>query len=389
MISSATVHRFSEFSLDPGKRTLFRDGLAVKLRDREFDVLLYLVENAHKTCSPSDIISTVWAGTNVENNSVEKAIVGVRAALDDDPKQPRFIRTLRGKGYLFIGDLDDRPGPLGSILTDDQPKAVKDPGSGSISRNPLIDLIAATILIGILGSIWWYGQNVWAHHHLTVLFADDFSGEVIDPNRWSVNGKSVKVENGVTNIDVEETDNWGRLESVYFSFDRNKPLTIDCRMKVSYSHNLKDKAYFHGYFFLTPKISPTGGDVAQRMKSFGVSYANYDYEANYPDGAGYEQKAEGFFLSKNRGFPHKRQDYELGNVSPRIDPVWDKWFEQQIVYEPYSGRMSYFIDGELQQEFNVGEYKTDLPENELKLEISPEGWWLYHTIELDYIRVMQ
>jgi DNA-binding winged helix-turn-helix (wHTH) protein len=76
------------------------------LRDKDFDVLLFLLENASKPCSFEEIIEGVWKETNVENSSVEKAVANIRKVLADDARNPRFIKTIRTKGYLFFGDIE-------------------------------------------------------------------------------------------------------------------------------------------------------------------------------------------------------------------------------------------------------------------------------------------
>jgi hypothetical protein len=122
---------------------------------------------------------------------------------------------------------------------------------------------------------------------------------------------------------------------------------------------------------------------------FGVAYTDYDYGSVWPDGSLKEIEAEGFFLTRHGGQPHMKIDYQNGDISARIEPVWDKWFDQTIVYDPQSGDMKYFIDGQLKGSFNTGPFATDIGRNEMRVEIDPRGWWLYHEIDLDYIDIYQ
>lgn len=390
------VYTFGEFALDRVKRTLFEGNRELRLGGRDLDVLLYLIDHAGQFSSIDEIIAEVWGGTNVLNNSVEKIIANIRKALKDDRRKPRFIRTEWGKGYAFIADFEGH---------DNMPKT-KDVGAGSSqskSSNGMEDVSVAkltnrhkrimawvgiSVVLIVLGFVTWKAVGRWLRVGSTSVFADDFSGREIDANRWTAAGKTVSTQNGIAKLSVDETDNWGRLYSNYFTFDPAKPLIVRSKLKVAFSRNRKDTVYFHGYFGLTAKTSVNDQDLIKKT-IFGVDYANYDHESKYPDGNTYEQKAEGFFLVKSGGMPHIRIDYETGKVSPRIEPVWDKWFEQTIIYDPASGKMEYFIDGERRMEFNVGKFSSDLKENKLRLEINPEGWWLYHTIEMDYIEVIQ
>ena len=400
MLPANKLYRFNDFTLNPINRSLFRAADEIKINERDFDVLIFLIEKAPRFCSFDEIIQAVWNGTNVGNNSVEKIITNLRKAFGDDKTNSRFIKTGRGRGYAFICPVcaieekastpsyksfenTNRPGKYELLNQLPEKRALN-------SKSLIFGISLITLFFIFSGLFWWKGNQVLARFdNKTILFADNFSGDNIDVNRWTAEGKTVKVENGSANLAVEETDNWGRLKSNYFAFDVNKPITIKSRVKVSYSKNLKDRFYFHGYFGLTPKTSLTNNSQIKNTLFLGIKYVNYDYESKYPDGNTDNQKAEGFFLVKKGGDPTKRIDYETGKVSSRVEPVWDKWFEQKIVYEPFSGNVKYFINSELKQEFNAGKFSTDLPENKLRLEINPEGWWLYHSIEISDIEVSQ
>ncbi len=390
-MNSLNTWTFSGFTLNCGKRTLFRDGFVIKLRDKDFDVLRYLVENAPKPCSHDELIEKIWDGIFVESSSVDKSIANIRKALVDDFKNPTFIKTIRSKGYLFVEDLKkfETPPTTNSfeglhLLKSESRKRIS-----GLGLRPALFGLGFVLLLAIFGIAFWNGKEVLAWYESRAIFADDFSEREIDPLRWTTRGKTVRIENGIAKLVVEETDNCGRLLSNYFSFDPNKPITIKSRLKIAYSKNLKDKFYFHGYFCLSPKTSSLVEDDIRHTILFGVFYTNYDYEAKYPDGNTKEQKAEGFFLVKNGGVPYATIDYAAGKISPRIEPIWDKWFDQKLVYEPFSGNMKFFINNEQRQEFNVGKFSTDLPENKLRLEINPAGWWLNHSIEVDYVEVSQ
>lgn len=105
MTTSKKVHRFAGFTLNSAKRTLFHETKEIKIKDRDFEVLLFLIESAPRHCSPDEIIENVWGGTTVSNNSVEKIITNIRKLINDKAKEPLFIKTTHGKGYSFIGEV--------------------------------------------------------------------------------------------------------------------------------------------------------------------------------------------------------------------------------------------------------------------------------------------
>jgi DNA-binding winged helix-turn-helix (wHTH) protein/tetratricopeptide (TPR) repeat protein len=97
----------SDIELDLGRYELRRRGRRVKLEKKPMDLLIYLVSRREQLVSRKDIVGKLWrsdlfvdAETSI-NNIVRK----IRAALGDDSAKPRFLETVVGKGYRFIGPL--------------------------------------------------------------------------------------------------------------------------------------------------------------------------------------------------------------------------------------------------------------------------------------------
>lgn len=400
MFAYTEKFRFAEFTLNPAKRTLWRERTEIKLRDKDFDVLSFLIESAPKTCSHDEIIEAVWNGTFVENGSVEKAIANIRKVLGDDVRNPRFIKTVRSKGYLFIGDVsedDFETDKLEDIVDSSEllpqkfDSQISDKTQTPENQRFRYALICLAVLV-LFATTGIYLAKTFVFNsqtELNVLFSDDFSSAEIDRKIWTTSGNSVRVTNSIAQVVCLETDNCGRLVSNFIGIDTNKPLIVESRIKVYASRNLKEKTYFLGFFGILPK-NPNIEDRDTRDKSiFGVYYANYDYESKYPNGDIDEFPAEGWFLFRNGGGPQKKVDYRDGKVSKRIEPLWNTWFEQKIIYNPSDDKISYFIDGELRDVFEVGNLYREVEENKVRIEIAPRGWWLHHSIELDYIKIRQ
>lgn len=401
---SSQVYKFGEFTLNPARRTLFREAAEVKLRDRDFDVLLFLLENAPRLCSFDEIIQAVWGETNVENGSLEKAVANIRKHLADNARSPRFIKTVRTKGYLFFGDVEEvRAGPPeepagraehppDKLEAEDPPRPPR-PARGQNLKKVIWGLAAASL--AALGLFWLGGAGGWMSSRGEVVFADDFSGGVINPGRWRTKGKSVKPVAGTVKVSVDETDNPGVLRSEFFSVDPRKPITIESRLRVTFSQNMKDKVYFGGWFGFIPRTTATGKpglpeDDEVTSLFCGVRYMNYDSNESYQDAQGRDYqdiRTEGFFLVRDGGRPNIKAEYATGKISERIKPVWGEWFRQKIVYNPEDGLMVYFIDGEKRGEFVVGKLRAE--GNQIRFEIMPWGWWVNHSMEFDYIRVTQ
>ena len=97
-----TRYRFSDFTLAPQQRLLIRDGQEVPLIPRYFDLLLLLVERRHEAVHRREIFERVWGEVTVSESALTQAVRTIRRTLDDDPKEPRFIRTVSRHGYQFV-----------------------------------------------------------------------------------------------------------------------------------------------------------------------------------------------------------------------------------------------------------------------------------------------
>lgn len=80
---------------------------------RTLELLRYLLQRPKRDLLESDIFDAVWPEEADENN-VEKHISFARAALSDDPKNPRFIATLPRRGYRFLVDVQSK-GDIGRV----------------------------------------------------------------------------------------------------------------------------------------------------------------------------------------------------------------------------------------------------------------------------------
>jgi DNA-binding winged helix-turn-helix (wHTH) protein len=98
--------RFGELVLDPDSRQLFRDGAEVHLQPKTFELLDLLVRTRPKALSKQHIRRQLWPDTVVGEASLTVAVAELRAALGDDAKEPRFIRTVYGFGYAFGGEVE-------------------------------------------------------------------------------------------------------------------------------------------------------------------------------------------------------------------------------------------------------------------------------------------
>ena len=114
---SALVRRYNQYSgkegdadsitlssgilLRPQRREVLKNGEPVDIRDKEFDVLVFLAQNKGKTVSAAEIYEAVWQEMALpsSNNTVTVHILNLRRKLEDVSSMPKLIRTVWGRGY--------------------------------------------------------------------------------------------------------------------------------------------------------------------------------------------------------------------------------------------------------------------------------------------------
>ena len=107
---------FGECVFDSDLRELSRAGQPVHLTPKGLRLLELLLERRPRPASKTQIRDAVWPGTAVAEGSLANIVFEVRTALGDDPRQPRFLRTVHGFGYAFCGDASDAAGDSPRIV---------------------------------------------------------------------------------------------------------------------------------------------------------------------------------------------------------------------------------------------------------------------------------
>jgi DNA-binding winged helix-turn-helix (wHTH) protein len=102
--------RFGPFTLDLESRQLLRQRFEIHLTPKAFDLLAALIQDRPKVLSKTVLQERLWPATFVAEANLSNLVAEVRAALDDSPRTPAFIRTAHGIGYAFCGDAVEAAG---------------------------------------------------------------------------------------------------------------------------------------------------------------------------------------------------------------------------------------------------------------------------------------
>lgn len=145
--------------VDAGRQAVFRDGVELSLPRLSFDLLVALARAAPDVVSNDELLARVWRGVIVGPETITQRVKLLRDAMGDDPRSPRYIQGVRGRGYRLVpivcpvgpepayADSPVARSPLSSPAADGVPA----PGSALWIRLSLI----GAVLVAAATLSWW------------------------------------------------------------------------------------------------------------------------------------------------------------------------------------------------------------------------------------------
>jgi len=91
------------FIIDKENRTVLVDNYPIDLTKIEFEIFLFLVENQNKISSREQILNATSLDINTKNRTIDMHISNIRFKIGDDSKNPKYIKSVWGIGYKFVG----------------------------------------------------------------------------------------------------------------------------------------------------------------------------------------------------------------------------------------------------------------------------------------------
>lgn len=95
--------QFGDFTLDVTERVLLREGRAVALTPKAFDVLAALAARPGRLVTKDELLKKVWPDAFVEESNLAYHVFALRRALGDTAEDHRYIETVPKRGYRFVG----------------------------------------------------------------------------------------------------------------------------------------------------------------------------------------------------------------------------------------------------------------------------------------------
>lgn len=106
---------FGSCALDLGRGELRRDGQPVHTRAKVFAILCHLARNRDRIVSRDELLSEIWPDVTVSDATLSSTMLAIRKAVGDDAREPRYIKTLHGRGYRFVGEVTVEEDPTEAV----------------------------------------------------------------------------------------------------------------------------------------------------------------------------------------------------------------------------------------------------------------------------------
>ncbi|MGJ0343424.1 response regulator transcription factor [Aliarcobacter cryaerophilus] len=95
--------KLGDFTIDKDNRTVLIDDYAIDFTKIEFEIFIYLIENKNKISSREQILNATSLDFNTKNRTIDMHISNIRAKIGDESKKPKYIKSVWGIGYKFVG----------------------------------------------------------------------------------------------------------------------------------------------------------------------------------------------------------------------------------------------------------------------------------------------
>jgi DNA-binding winged helix-turn-helix (wHTH) protein/TolB-like protein/Tfp pilus assembly protein PilF len=150
-IHGEALLRVGSWTVEPALNRLSCAGKTVKLEPKTMALLRYLAERPQQVVSRDALLSAVWPGVVVSDDSLTQAVIKLRKALGDRADAPGYIQTIAKGGYRLVAPVErSEPAVAAAGPADAQPQ----PGKGNAWMRQAAT-VATMVFVALLVSIWW------------------------------------------------------------------------------------------------------------------------------------------------------------------------------------------------------------------------------------------
>jgi TolB-like protein len=146
---------FDGDTLDLERRELRRGAALIRLEPQVFDLLAYLVHHRARVVGKDELFAAIWRGRIVSDTALTTRINAVRRAIGDNGKEQRLIRTLRRKGFRFVGEVRDAAETQEAVESEARPVASPSVLTPALADRASVAVLPFTAIGGDLEERWF------------------------------------------------------------------------------------------------------------------------------------------------------------------------------------------------------------------------------------------
>jgi tetratricopeptide (TPR) repeat protein/DNA-binding winged helix-turn-helix (wHTH) protein len=228
------IYRLDGIEIHSANFCLRRDGQEQYLRQKTFQVLIYLLEQRQRLVTKEEVIKQVWPDTAVTDNALDQCLGEIRRALGDDSRNPRFLKTVPRVGYRFIGPVEEiapaQPVEAEPAATEtsrystpESQQRVDWAKSKPWFTRPLVLTLGGLILLGVtISTVYFLRKRAPASLTRTTLLQD--------PTKQSVAVMFFENQSGSADLDWLRE---GLADMMITGLSRSKKITVLSRQQLS------------------------------------------------------------------------------------------------------------------------------------------------------------
>lgn len=104
-VEQSMICTYGDLSLNPAGQILYKNKQPILLSTLETKIMLALLKRPNQPISKARLFEEAWGHENYDENSVNVYINLLRKKIEDDPREPKYIQTVWGVGYMLTGDM--------------------------------------------------------------------------------------------------------------------------------------------------------------------------------------------------------------------------------------------------------------------------------------------
>lgn len=163
MSDDGRIYRFGDVEVDTAAHRVLRNGRAVALEPKAYEVLLALLAQPGCAIQRDELLDHVWGHRHVTPGVLNRVVAQLRKVLGDDAEHPRYIQTLHAVGYRFmcVPDVQPAAGAHAAVEISTATEQVEISAVHAVAeergagRSPWLGVAVVALLLVLGATAWW------------------------------------------------------------------------------------------------------------------------------------------------------------------------------------------------------------------------------------------